>query len=219
MDAKITEIIDEAENIKSFRFTPQEEWQWLPGQWMYLRLSEELKHTFTISSSPTEGFLQVTTMFRSQSEFKQTLFSKKVGDTVDVSGPHGSFVLDEADNLPRLFLAGGIGITPFHSMIKYSMDKNLNLPITLLYSAKTLAGAAFAKWLTDLKAEKLNINIIESEKEGHVDEGKIKQLVSDYQDRTWWVCGPAAFVDAMKELATHMGMKEEQVKSEDFPGY
>lgn len=219
MDAKLTEIVDEAENIKSFRFSTEQKWNWRPGQWMYLRLSEELKHTFTISASPTEGFLQVTTMFRPQSEFKQVLFSKKVGDTVDVSGPNGSFILDEADSYPRLFLAGGIGITPFHSMIKYSTDRNLNLPISLLYSAKTLAGAAFSKWLTELRAENLNINIIESEKSGHVDGEKIKQFVPDYQSRTWWLCGPAAFVDAMKELATKMGMKEEQVKSEDFPGY
>ena len=65
-----------------------------PGQWMYVKLNDQLKHHFTISSSPTEDFLQFTTMLREESEYKKALFALPEGTTVDIEGPRGSFVLD-----------------------------------------------------------------------------------------------------------------------------
>ena len=122
------------------------------------------------------------------------------------------FVLDEKDTTPRLFIAGGIGITPFRSMIKHWRDKKLTLDIKLLYSVKNVTEAAFGDELKDFI-------IVESEKEGRLDEGKIKKYCPDWQDRSWWVCGPPALVAVFMELGKKMGIAPEKLKSEDFTGY
>ncbi len=209
MTAKIIEIIQETKDVKSFRL--QATMKYLPGQWMYVRLDEELKHHFTISSSPTEPHVQFTTMFREESDYKKALWQKKVGDEVDINGPFGSFVLDEKDSSPRLLIAGGIGITPFRSMIKYAVDKGLKIPMTLVYSVKTKEQAVFA----DLPDTRL----IETEKEGRLDEEKIKKYCPDWKERTWWVCGPPAMVEAFMTLGQKMGLASGQIKSEEFSGY
>ena len=210
MIAKIIEIIDEAKDIRSFRL--QAAMSYSPGQWIYVKLDENLKHHFTISSSPTENFLQFTTKYREESDYKKALWIKKVGDSLDINGPFGSFTLDEKDITPRLFISGGIGITPFRSMIKYALDKNLNIPITLLYSVKNKGEAAFANDLGELR-------IIETEKEGRLDEEKVKRLCPDWQDRSWWLCGPPAMVEAFVILGQKMGVTADKLKSEEFAGY
>ena len=126
MKVIITDIVDEAKDIKSFRLQPVI--KYLPGQWMYVTIPQPStlspqKHHFTISSSPTEPFLQFTTKYRQESDYKKALWQKRAGDSLEINGPFGSFVLDEKDTSPRLFIAGGIGITPFRSMIKYATDR------------------------------------------------------------------------------------------------
>ena len=182
-----------------------------PGQWMYVRLTPDLKHHFTISSSPTEDLLQFTTMYREESEYKRALFALKVGDTVDINGPFGDFVLDPADAGPRLFIAGGIGITPFRSMLKYNQDQNLNLPLILLYSVKTKSEGAFVDQLAAI--------IVETATQGRLDEVKVSQLVPDFITRTWWICGPPVLVEAFVSLGQKMGLPPEKIKSEEFTGY
>jgi glycine betaine catabolism B len=214
MKAIITNIIKETEDISSFRLKPDEELKYMPGQWMYVRLSPELKHHFTISSSPTEPFLQFTTK-STGSEYKKELWTKKTDDTVEINGSFGSFVLDESDTTPRLFIAGGIGITPFRSMMKYLLDKNSDLPHTLLYSVKSANEAAFK----DLLLSSSNTRVIETELEGRIDEEKIHKYCPDWKERTWWVCGPPSMVIAFVELAQKMGVAPEKIKSEEFTGY
>ena len=212
MKAIIIEIRPETTSISSFRLRPTSPLAYQPGQWMYIRLNENLKHHFTISSSPTEDFLQITTMYREESEFKKALFASPAGTIVDIEGPRGSFVLDEKDTSPRLFIAGGIGITPFRSMLKYNRDKQLNLPLKLIYSVKTRADGAFMSELVEAM-------VVESETEGRLDAAKIKALVPDWNERTWWLCGPPAMVDAFVELAQRLGLPPEKIKSEEFTGY
>ena len=209
MIAKIIEIIDEAKDIKSFRLQPVI--KYLPGQWMYVTLSKNLtlKHHFTISSSPTESFLQFTTKYRWESDYKKALWQKRVGDELEITGSFGSFTLDENDTSARLFIAGGIGITPFRSMIKYVTDKQLTLPITLLYSVKNKAEAAFANELLVHSS----LFIVETTTEGRLNKEKIAKYCPDWQNRTWWVCGPPAMIETVMAFAPLAS------KSEEFTGY
>ncbi len=203
MNAKILEIIDETREIKSFRL--QAKMNYLPGQWFYVKLDEILKHHFTISSSPTESYLQFTTKYREESDYKKALWTKKVGDELEINGPFGSFALNEKDTTPRLFIAGGIGITPFRSMIKYVSDKQLTLPIKLLYSVRNKSEAAFVNLPFS--------QIVETETEGRLNEKKIKQLVPDWKDRSWWVCGQPTMVEAVMTFAPA------GARLEEFTGY
>ena len=211
MTAKIIEIIDEAQDIRSFKL--QAKMEYLPGQWFYVKLDENLKHHFTISSSPTEDFLQFTTKFREESDYKKALWQKKVGDELEINGPFGGFTLDEKDATPRLFIAGGIGITPFRSMIKYISDKQVTLPLALLYSVKNKNEGAFVKYLDELRIKNYELRTIETEKEGRLDKEKIEKHCPDWKERTWWICGPPAMVEAAMMFAPT------GARSEEFTGY
>ena len=136
----------------------------------------------------------------------------KTGDGVEITGPFGSFVLDEADTGPKIFVAGGIGITPFRSMIKYTSDKKLDLNISLLYSVKNKSEGAFVQELSRFK-------IIETEKEGRLDAEKMQKYCPNWKQSSVWLCGPPAMVEAMMEVVQKMGFAPENIKSEEFSGY
>ena len=227
MKARIKNIVDEASGIKSFQLEPESPMKYVAGQWTYVTLRQNskiksqdsrLKHHFTISSAPTEDHLQFTTKYREESEYKRYLWSLKPGADVEINGPFGSFVLDEADKRPRLFVAGGIGITPFRSMIKYSLDMKLDLPMTLLYSVKTREEAVFGE-MFKIQDSKFNMRVVETSKEGRLDEEKVKKYCPDWKERSWWLCGPPALVEAFVELGQKMGVTAEKIRSEEFTGY
>src|SRR3989344_407409 len=180
-----------------------------------------MKHNFSLSSSPTEDFLQFTTKYRRESEYKKALWSKKPGDLIEIRGPFGEFVLDTDDRRPRILIAGGIGITPFRSMLRYSADKKLDLPTTLLYSVKNRAEGAFAAELQNLSIinSQLSIKFIETEKEGRLNAQKIKSYCPSWRESTVWLCGPPAMVEAIMEIVSGMGWLPEAIKSEEFTGY
>lgn len=221
MKATLTHIIRETKEISSYRLKPEVEVRYTAGQWMDIRLTDLLKHHYTLSSSPTETWLQFTTKFRPESEFKQVLWSKQVGDDVEIKGPFGSFVLDEADTRPKIFIAGGIGITPFRSMIKYMADQQLDLPTTLLYSVKNRGEGAFTDELLSLTARipSLKIEIIETENQGRLNAEKLTRSCPDWKTSTLWLCGPPGLVEAFMDMAIKMGFAPEAIKSEEFTGY
>lgn len=121
----------------SFIFDKPDNFLFYPGQYISLILpiteTEWRGNTrdFTIASSPTEDYLMIT-FKKGITRYKHYLESLTPGDTIEISHPAGTFTLDETE--PAIFIAGGIGITPFRSMIKYVVDNNLSTPITLLYS-------------------------------------------------------------------------------------
>ncbi|OGD11320.1 hypothetical protein A2395_00685 [Candidatus Amesbacteria bacterium RIFOXYB1_FULL_47_9] len=220
MKATVIQIIDEVAGIKSFRLKPEEIMEYLPGKWMYVIIKQNLRHHFTISSSPSEDFLQFTTKF-SDSEYKKTLWGVKPGEEIEIRGPFGSFFLDEKDTAPKLFVAGGIGITPFRSIFRYIADKKLKIPVTLLYSGKNKEEMAFFEELAAVKVQNsmYNVQLIETEKSGRLDEKMIRQLIPDYMDKTWWICGPPAMVEGMMDIAVKMNVPAGKIKSEEFTGY
>lgn len=203
MKAIIKNTIEETPVVRSFQFETEEKINYLPGQYITMTVND-LKHDFTLSSNPREPFLQITTKFRPESEYKQALWKLGVGDEIEIAGPSGKFVFDPNDLTPRLFLAGGMGITPFRSMLK-------STTAVLLYSVKEATEVVFGKELPAI--------VIETSKAGRLDEAKIRKNCQDWDKRSWWMCGPAGFTDAMIELAKKMKIPEDRVHSEDFPGY
>src|SRR3990167_9795673 len=142
MKLKLVEKKDEAKNTTSFFLKPERPVSFLPGQYYYFTIPvlkfpdpKGATRHLTISSSPTEGnILRVTTRIREESGFKKSLDELPIGTQIDGEGPNGTFVFDEKEKLINVFVAGGVGITPFRSMIKYIVDKNLTTPIYLIYS-------------------------------------------------------------------------------------
>ena len=239
MKLKLVEKRDEAEGTKSFFWEPENEVPYLPGQYYYFTLPE-LKYPdprgstrhFTLSSSPTEGkLLRLTTKIREQSGFKKTLDELPTGTLIDGEGPNGTFILEDKNTGPHIFIAGGIGITPFRSMIKNVSDKNLHTEINLIYSNSTSEEITFRKELSDISSlhKNIQINLTISHPEesseqwngniGRIDENLIKKLVSDIAKPTWWICGPPPMIDAMEVVLGKMGITSDRIRSEKFTGY
>ncbi len=232
MKLTLVKKVDEARATKSFFFESNEKITWLPGQYIYITLPKlnypdergATRH-FTISSSPTEGrLIRITTRIREESGYKKTLDELSVGSAVEGRGPMGSFVLTNhySPITNHLFLAGGIGITPFRSMIKYNIDKNLNIPMYLIYSNSD-SEFVFKKELVQWQKENKNIIVtyFDSSVSGHLDVTKLTTLITNHQSLVtrFWVVGPNVFVNAMEEILEELKIPEDQIKTEKFTGY
>lgn len=233
MKIKLVKVMDEAKGTKSFFWEPEKPVTFLPGQYFYytfptLKYPDPRGTTrhFTISSSPTEGnLLRLTTRIREESGYKKTLDDLPVGAEIEGEGPNGTFILDEKEPGPHIFIAGGIGITPFRSMIKYAADKNLSTQIYLIYSNSD-EDITFRKELDEISSGHPNIKIqyVITSVEGHLDELKIKKIVEGWGLEvggliTWWLCGPPPMIDAMEQVIGKMHITSDKVRSEKFTGY
>lgn len=233
MKLKLVKKTEEARGTKSFFWEPEKQVEYLPGQYYYFTLPKlnypdprgSTRH-FTISSSPTEGnLLRLTTRIREESGYKKTLDELAIGSEVEGEGPNGTLILDESEkDKNHIFLAGGIGITPFRSFIRYGVDKNLEIPMHLIYSNSN-NDFTFKKELDewDKKYDFININFFDTSKSGHLDELKIGKFIENWklktENCTWWIVGPPAFTDAMENILEKMKIDSGRIRSEKFTGY
>lgn len=231
---------DEAKDTKTYFFEPQEEVQYKPGQYFYFVVPElhfedprGNKREFTLSSSPTEGnIVTITTRNKSGSGFKRTLDEIAEGAFIDAEGPNGNFILDENRKGDHVLLAGGIGITPFRSFLKYNIDKRLTeTHLHLIYMNSTPEEIAFRNELLAWKDEHSNIQVdltVTHPEESHlpwdgltgrVDEAMLRNLVGDLGKPTFWLCGPPPMVSALDEMLGKLGIPTEKRRIEKFTGY
>lgn len=230
MKLKLVKKIVEAKDTKSFFFDKPEGFEFQAGQYLYLTLLK-LNYTdergatrhFTISSSPTEDFIQVTTRIRETSGYKKTLDELPIGAIVEGKSPQGTFTFDQ--NLKNnAFLAGGIGITPFRSMVKYVVDKKLNIPMHLIYSNSD-SDFIFKNELDNWKkvSDFLKIQYVNTSETGHLDSKMIEKFIKDWalksNDCTFWIVGPNVFVDAMENSFEELNVLDTKIKTEKFTGY
>ena len=239
MKLKLVKKVEEAKGTKSFFWEPEKPVNYLAGQYFYFTLPS-LKYPdprgatrhLTLSSSPTEeNLLRMTTRIRQESGYKKTLDELEIGSTIEGEGPEGTFILDEKEPGPHVFLAGGIGITPFRSMIKYAADKNLNTQIHLIYSNSIPEEITFRNelesWAKSWPNLKLDMTITKPEESsekwsgltGRIDENLIRQLITDTGKPVFWVCGPPAMVEAMEQTLGKLNISSGKVRSEKFTGY
>jgi len=223
-------------DVMSFYFdrTKNPSYDFLPGQYNRVIIPSVqndprgTSRMFSIASSPLEKeYLMITTKI-SQSPFKQTLNSLQTGGSVDFFGPIGRFVYDETDTRHHVFLAGGIGLTPFRSMIMYAASKNLATPITMVVSFSTVEEFIYFDELTKISADHKNIKIIytvtrpESSwtgQTGRISTDMIIKYIPDFQNCPFYICGSAKVTVALEEIVKSMNISEENIKKEEFPGY
>ncbi|MCD1295109.1 oxidoreductase [Methanocella sp. CWC-04] len=228
-ETKVEQVIQRTHDTKSFRFKKPEGWDHLAGQWMYVSLkidgNEARKH-FTISSSPTENYLEFTKKIR-DSDFSQALNRLKGGEWVKLEGPFGSFYF--SGQYPKIgMLSGGIGITPLRSICKYCTDKKLSTDIVMLYSNKTSDDIVFRDQFEEMQRQNPHIrvmNVLTREPswqglKGHIDAKMIKEQIPDHNERVFYICGPPQMVSEMQDILTEeLGMPDSKVKVEYFTGY
>jgi ferredoxin-NADP reductase len=177
--------------------------------------------TFSITSSPAD-LPSITIATRlTGSAFKRSLLDSPLGLDVDVDGPYGSFTLHHNAAKPAVMLAGGIGITPFRSIVKNATEKKLPHRIVLLYSNRTPASTAFLDDLTGWAKQNSNVTIVPvyTDQTGFITADIIKQHAPDLPTAIAYAAGPAPFVTAMRTAALAAGVDPDQIRTEEFPGY
>ncbi len=208
----------------------------VPGQYFEIRLSIKNPddrgdtRVFTCCSSPTEKkYLMITTRVI-KSSFKTSLDKLKKGDLVKFNGPWDDLNFDEKDDLPQIFMAGGIGVTPFYSIIKYSLDKKLKLPMTLFVSWVSLEEMIFDKFFRGAEKKLPNFKYVptithfeniknwDGEK-GRISERMVKKYIKKVRVARYRIAGPPGLVKAMRELAYQMNVGKENIITEEFEGY
>ena len=227
-------IEQRANDIYDFVFTSDRTFRFRPGQYLEWTLGHRYpddrgnRRYFTIASAPTEPAVRLGVKFYpASSTFKRALGAMKVGDKISAAHLAGGFVLPKDKAKKLVFIAGGVGITPFRSMIHYLLDTKEARNIVILYSNKTAADVAYKdifdraqtelgiKTLYALSAEKAAVPGMYN---GSIDAKLIAERIPDYRERMFYISGPHAMIDAFKKTLVDMGVSRFKIKSDFFPG-
>ena len=232
---ELKEKIQVAADVYDFLFTPNKKLIFKPGQYLGLILGngdqdgKDRRRYFSIASSPTEADIRIGIKFHFKpNSLTQSMLSLKSGHKLEVSQLAGDFVLSKNKNKKLVFIAGGIGVTPFRSMIKYLLDTKGKRDIILLYSNYKPADILY-KDIFDKAEERLGIKTIYTVTDvpypedwrgerGFIDEKMIKRAVPDYKERIFYLSGSNSMVVAFEEILQKMGVKKRQIKKDFFPG-
>lgn len=217
-----------ADGIYDFVFSPDRNFSFKPGQYLEWTLMHKGPDTrgnrryFTVASSPLEPEVHMGVKFyENSSSFKNTLLSMKLGDKIVASSRSGDFTLPKDQDKKLVFMAGGIGITPFRSMIKHLLIRQEKRDIALIYSAKTSGDIAYREVFEKAETE-LGIKTIYAITEGSksfVTANTLRQNISDWQERIYYLSGPRAMVVAFEKMLKEMGVNRSQIKKDFFPGF
>jgi ferredoxin-NADP reductase len=229
------ERIEEAANgAYDFVFSSDKRLAFQPGQYLEWTLdvpnadSRGNRRSFTIASSPTEDQVRLGVKFYpSPSTFKRALGTMQPGDQIYASQLAGTFVLPRNPNTKLAFLAGGIGITPFRSMIQYLLDRNERRDITLLYGNAATHDIAY-RGVFDAADRDLGIRTVYAVasdpspepgmRAGFIDAKMIRAEIPDYRQRVFYISGPHAMVSLMQQTLRDMGVPRSRIKTDFFPG-
>ena len=213
-------------DVIAFQFEPARKFQFKAGQFLEWTLSHKnpdsrgVRRFFTISSSPTEDYIMLTSKFYEKpSTFKQALRTLELGSEIIASSLSGEFTLPEDKDKKLVFIAGGIGITPFRSMVKYMVDMGEKRDLVILYSNKTERDIVFKDIFENAKEFGVRTVYVNTDKDGFIDEKLIKKEVTDFKDRIFYISGPEPMVEAFEKMLGGMGVSRNQIKRDYFPGY
>jgi ferredoxin-NADP reductase len=212
-----------------------EEVDFRPGQYFWVTLLDPPyddekgpRRHITVVTSPTErGVLGLATRLR-DSAFKRSLAELPEGTEVEVEQPKGSFVLPQETDRHYVFIAGGIGITVFRSMLRYIADEGLPHRVTLVHSNRDRESTAFYDELRELEAANPNLEIVFTMTQDSGWEGETRridaEMLRDYlgeelDSYTYLIAGPPAMVDGVAEALQGAGIPEDQVLPARFSGY
>jgi ferredoxin-NADP reductase len=221
-------VLEEANDIKTFRMARPEGFAFAAGQFLTVRVSIDGKphvRCYSISSSPeAQGYLEISV--RRQGLVSTTLHATvRGGSTMAIGRPAGQFVYPVGDDRPLALLAGGIGITPLLSMLRHAVLADPTRPLALLYAARRVEDAAFVHELSLIaqRHPQVRIGLTFSGgsapapwRTGRIDANMIRQYVPHPAHTVFCVCGPAPMMDAMDRLLRAEGVPSGQIRSERF---
>jgi len=219
-----------------FVFSPKRTFAYAPGQYMEWTLphadtdARGSRRYFTLASSPTEDNVRLGIKFYEPgSSFKRAMLSMSSDTPITAGQLGGDFTMPEDASQKLVFIAGGIGITPYRSMLKYLVDTKQPRPITLFYSERQ-AGDVVYDDVFEAAQRQLGVKVVYTltdqvgnlpkwAKGGYITAQMIKIEVPDYQERHFYISGPHSMVSAMESILHGLGVSHDHIKTDFFPGY
>jgi ferredoxin-NADP reductase len=226
-----------AERTVAFDFEKPAGFVFKAGQYIEMTLTDPPEtdtegngRAFSIASAPHEGLLTIATRMR-DTVFKRVLGGLQPGSRVRIEGPFGSLVLHNNIARPAVLLAGGIGITPFRSMVLQAANERLPHRIFLFYSNRRPEDAPFLQELTDLEKQNPNYRFIGTMTEldkshlawhgekGMLDQGMLSRYVKDVALPVYYIAGPPGMVAGLHSMLNQAGADDDDIRVEEFGGY
>ena len=220
-----------ANNIVTFWFKSPRPISYIAGQFVELQLPHSsvdnrgITRQFTLSSSPTESLLAITTRFTENrnSSFKKALLCLQPGTIVDMTEPMGDFILPKDKTLPLVFIAGGVGISPYRSIVKYLSDSGEKRNIQLLYGVKHESDIVF---LDLFRQNNIYIDLIVSEpsktwqgQTGRLSAQLALKTLKHNTDTLFYISGPELLVESLYKNLVKLGVSRDKLISDSFVGY
>jgi ferredoxin-NADP reductase len=225
-----------APDVWDFIFVPDQKLAFEPGQYMewtlghYAPDSRGIRRYFTLASSPTEDHLRLGVKFYpNSSSYKQSMLEMDADTEIVAAQLAGDFTLPKDKKQKIVLIAGGIGITPYRSMIKFLLDWRERRPITLLYSNRT-ADEIVYKDLFDEAERQIGLKVVYNltdkhqiptfwkGKVGRINARMIREVVPDYQQCIFYISGSNVMVNDVQDVLTSMNVKSSHIKTDYFPG-
>ena len=225
-----------ADRTMAFRFAKPPGWTYRAGQFVDITLLDPPEtdvegntRGFSISSAPHEGVIMITTRLR-DTAFKRVLQTMPFGTAVRIEGPFGDLRLHHAAR-PAVVLTGGIGITPFRSILLEAVRTGgLPYPVHVFYANRRPTDAAFLDELTELARDDANLifhptmTALEAGaawdgERGHIDASMLGRHLADVIDPIYYLTGPPGMVQGLRTMLIDAGVDEDDIRTEEFTGY
>lgn len=223
-----------ARDTLEFQFQKPDGFNFKPGQYGGFTLThrKDLAPTsttrrFSLLNPPHDDCIRITTRMQN-SDYKRALNELAIGESIKFAGPIGNFTLPDDINRPVVFIAGGIGVTPFYCMIKHAIHVGLTRSITLFYGNQTVEDAAYFAELKELSLNNPQFRFVPvlangadvaGTESGYISYEMIKKYIPDLLTPMFYVCGSPGMVNALRETLSELDIPAEHIMVEDFPGY
>ncbi|MBA3868176.1 MAG: RnfABCDGE type electron transport complex subunit D [Anaerolineae bacterium] len=233
---KLKEKVQIAPDIYDFIFTPSKKLAFAPGQYMEWTLGHDYpdsrgnRRYFTLASSPNEDNLRLGVKFYNQSSsYKRSMLAMEKDSEIVAGQLAGDFVLPRGINQKCVLIAGGIGVTPFRSMIQHLLDINQRRDLVIFYINRHEDEIVY-KDVFDKARQKLGIKTVYTltdasqvpptwkGKVGYVDKRMLRENVPDYGKCLFYVSGPNAMVTSVQDMLLSLGISRDHIKTDFFPG-
>jgi ferredoxin-NADP reductase len=226
-----------ADRTMAFAFAKPAGWDYRAGQFIDITLldppeidSEGNTRGFSVSSAPSEGVITITTRLR-DTAFKRVVQAMPIGTRVKIEGPFGDLRLHNAPR-PAVVLTGGIGITPFRSILVQTIrDGGLPYQVWLFYANRRPEDAAYLEELTSLATHDVNLHFVPTMSEmaassrfwagerGRIDAAMLARHLADVEQPIYYLTGPPGMVAGLRTMLVAAGVNEDDMRTEEFTGY
>ena len=225
-----------AERTMSFRFAKPADWTYRAGQFVDITLldppetdAEGNTRGFSISSAPSEDVIMITSRLR-DTAFKRVLQAMPLGTSVKIEGPFGDLRLHHADR-PAVVLTGGIGITPFRSILLETIRSGgLRYPVVVLYANRRPQDAAFLEELRALAEQDANLQFVPTMsgleasdawdgERGRIDASMLRRHLEGLTNAIYYLTGPPGMIQGLRTVLVAAGVDEDDIRTEEFTGY